>query len=123
MNNKPFAELREKLAALHSSEPPWFYTHAATEDGLSRIEDGRMDGLFAFETETHVAEYVVAAANFIPDFLAILDDEIADDERRIIEHERDGEHGQAAMARTRIRAIYRIAERLNGLQKEPSDGR
>lgn len=121
MNNKPFADLREKLAALHNSEPPWFYTHAATDDGLSRIEDGRLDGLFAFETEAHVAEYLVAAANFIPDFLAILDDEIADDERRIVESERDGEHNQAAMARTRIRAFNRIAERVAGLQKAASN--
>lgn len=121
MNNKPFADLREKLAALHSSEPPWFYTHAATDDGLSRIEDGRLDGLFAFETETHVAEYVVAAANFIPDLLAILDDEIADDERRIVEGEREGDHNGAAMARTRIRAINRIAERVANLQKAPSE--
>lgn len=52
-------ELRKLAEA--ATPGPWFVRHAATDDGLSEVEDGRMHGLFPFNCEAHDAAFIAAA--------------------------------------------------------------
>lgn len=57
------AKLR-RLAAKAKGEE-WFVQHAATTDGLSRIDDGCMHGMFPIKGEAHEIEFAAACANFV----------------------------------------------------------
>lgn len=43
----------------------WFVEHAATADGLSRIDDGCQYGMFPIYGEAHEIEFAAACVNFV----------------------------------------------------------
>jgi hypothetical protein len=43
----------------------WFVQHAATDDGLSRIDDGCEHGMFPIYGEAHEIEFAAACVNFV----------------------------------------------------------
>jgi hypothetical protein len=57
------AKLRE-LATKAEGEK-WFVQHAATEDGLSRIDDGCQHGMFPIYGEAHEIEFAAACVSFV----------------------------------------------------------
>jgi hypothetical protein len=59
----PLLRLRELGEKAKGSE--WFVQHGATEDGLSRIDDGCQDGMFPIHGEAHEIEFAAACVNHI----------------------------------------------------------
>lgn len=61
-----FEELKKRLEAQYSDK--WFVEHGATDDGLSRVDDGTssMEGLFPFYGEVGDMELVVMMRNELP---------------------------------------------------------
>ena len=53
-----------------ASEGPWFCGHGEGKGGLTRVDDGRDDGLFPFELEVPDAEFVVNARSDFPALLS-----------------------------------------------------
>jgi len=56
-------KLRELAAKAEGEE--WFVQHAATDDGLSRIDDGCEHGMFPIYGEAHEIAFAAACANFV----------------------------------------------------------
>lgn len=54
----------KKLAEKAEGEE-WFVQHTATDDGLSRIDDGCEHGMFPIYGEAHEIEFAAACVNFI----------------------------------------------------------
>lgn len=48
----------------------WFVEHAATEDGLSRIDDGCLYGMFPIYGEAHEIEFAAACVNYVRQLLS-----------------------------------------------------
>jgi len=63
--------LRELLGK--ASAGPWYLEHAATVDGLTRIDDGLQHGMYAIECEAHDAALIVEAINALPALLAVVE--------------------------------------------------
>lgn len=64
------AKLRE-LASKAEGEQ-WFVQHAATDDGLSRIDDGCQHGMFPIYGEAHEIEFAAACVNFVRSYVVPL---------------------------------------------------
>ena len=62
------ADLAALSAKAHGGE--WFVQHGATDDGLSRIDDGQVYGMFPIYGERHEIELAAAAVNHIRAALA-----------------------------------------------------
>lgn len=62
-----FDELKAHLKEQYSEK--WFVEHGATIDGLTRVDDGTLHGLFAFYGEAPDMEFVVKMRNELPAIL------------------------------------------------------
>jgi hypothetical protein len=62
---KRLRELAKKIDA----ESTWHVQHAATKDGLSRIDDGKQHGMFPIYGEAYEIEFAAAAVNFVLDYI------------------------------------------------------
>ena len=60
-------QLRELAAKAEGEE--WFVQHAATDDGLSRIDDGCQHGMFPIYGEAHEIAFAAACVNFVRQFV------------------------------------------------------
>lgn len=59
-------KIREVLAKTTAGEgSKWHVEHAATHDGLSQIDDGRLDGMFQITGEAHDIELAALCVNFV----------------------------------------------------------
>lgn len=60
------AKIREVLAQTTAGNgADWHVEHAATEDGLSRIDDGLQAGMFPIYGEAHDVELAALCVNFV----------------------------------------------------------
>jgi hypothetical protein len=60
------AKIREVLAQTTAGNgATWHVGHAATEDGLSRVDDGLQSGMFPIYGEAHDVELAALCVNFV----------------------------------------------------------
>lgn len=60
------AKIREVLPNTTAGDgATWHVTHAATEDGRSRVDDGRLHGMFPLVGEAYDAELAALCVNFV----------------------------------------------------------
>ena len=71
MSKRVDVEKLRQLAAKAEGEE-WFVQHAATTDGLSRIDDGCQHGMFPIYGEAHEIAFAAACVNFVRNYVVPL---------------------------------------------------
>jgi hypothetical protein len=65
--HKDIASLIEASKKIESGK--WFVEHAATDDGLSIIDDGKEFGMFPIKGEAYEIEFAAKCVNFVRNYI------------------------------------------------------